>query len=127
MKEEIKEVLKDRHPSKCRDPIKCRDDFEFSVQASASHYCLPRDNKGPYTEVEVGFPSEVELLLMPYIERVYDGKRDDYYPNEEIATKTVYPFVPAEVILEVIDKHGGMVGGEIPSLSVEEDKKEYGL
>ena len=29
-----------------------------SIQASEYHYCKPRNNEGPYSEWEVGFPSE---------------------------------------------------------------------
>ena len=29
-----------------------------SIQASEYHYCTPRNNEGPYSEWEVGFPSE---------------------------------------------------------------------
>ena len=34
------------------------DGVSLSVQASEHSYSSPRDNKGPYTKVEVGFPSE---------------------------------------------------------------------
>jgi hypothetical protein len=44
--EEMKPILK---------PIKCRDGSTLSVQASRYHYSKPRDDKGPYTHVEVGF------------------------------------------------------------------------
>lgn len=76
--------------------ITCKDGFQMSVQASATHYCEPRDNFGPYTEVEVGFPSEVEDILMAYAE------------NNEAYTDTVYPYTPIEIVLAVINKHGGV-------------------
>ena len=40
--------------------IVCKDGTTLSVQASEFHYCTPRDNKGPYTHVEIGFPSTIE-------------------------------------------------------------------
>ena len=37
--------------------IRCAYGLEFSAQASEHQYCSPRQNLGPYTAVEVGFPS----------------------------------------------------------------------
>ena len=85
-------------------PVVCEDGFQMSVQASEGHYCNPRNDVGPYNEVEVGFPSQVESLLLPYIE----------VPEWKEPTKQVYPRVPVEVIRQVIDKHGGMTAGELP-------------
>jgi hypothetical protein len=82
-----------RFPAK---PIVCADGFTMSVQASASHYCSPRDNDGPYNTVEVGYPSEREESLMPYAS------------NEDTPTDTVYSMVPIEVIKYLIYKHGGL-------------------
>lgn len=33
--------------------IQCRDGVEFSIQASNMTYCVPRNNTGPWTHVEV--------------------------------------------------------------------------
>ncbi len=76
--------------------IECVDGFIMSVQASETHYCAPRDNDGPYTEFEVGFPSEREEQLMPYAE------------DPERPLDTVYGYVPLEVIEALIEKHGGV-------------------
>ena len=57
-----------------------------------------------YSSVEVGFPSKKEDLILDWAE-----DRDD-------PTGTVYGYVPASIIIDVIDKHGGMVGGELPGL-----------
>lgn len=73
------------------------------MQASEFHYATPRDNKGPYTAVEVGFPSQEEPDLMNYAE---DASKP---------TKTVYGYVPFKLVLAVIEKHGGMVSGELPA------------
>tara|TARA_R110000824_G_scaffold111463_5_gene259923 strand:+ start:1152 stop:1376 length:225 start_codon:yes stop_codon:yes gene_type:complete len=56
-----------------------------------------------YVEVEVGFPSHKEELLMPWAE------------NRSEPTDTVYGYVPVSVVTNVIAKHGGMVSGEVPS------------
>lgn len=67
-------------------------------------YCEPRVNleNGEYAACEVGYPSQKEELLMPYIED----------PTEP--TKAVYPYVPVEVIEQVIEKHGGWFDARIP-------------
>jgi len=77
--------------------IRCRDGFIMSVQVSKCHYCTPRNNIGPWTHVEVGFPSQKEDLLMEYAE-------DPDHPTE-----TVYGYVPVEIVMAVIEKHGGAV------------------
>ena len=80
--------------------VQCNDGFLISIQASAGHYCHPRMTfEGPYTEVELGYPSCSEELLIPYMEE-YDGCKPE---------DTVYPYVPIEVVDKVIKKHGGIV------------------
>ena len=97
-----------------RKVVVCKDKFSMSVQASELHYCTPKENGNTmtYTSVEVGFPTEKEELLM------------DYADDRDEPTGTVYPYVPAQLILDVIDKHGGMLSGEIPSLDLTEHKEE---
>ena len=97
-----------------REVIICKDKFSMSVQASELHHCTPKENGNTmtYTSVEVGFPNEKEELLMDYAEDI------------DKPTGTVYPYVPAQLILDVIDKHGGMLSGEIPSLDLTEYKEE---
>ena len=81
----------------------CADGFSMSVQASAFNYCEPReDNAEAYTEVEVGFPNRYESLLASYAE------------DASSPTNTVYPFVPASVIVDVCVKHGGIESGQLP-------------
>lgn len=84
---------------KTRPRIVCKDGFSMSVQAGEAIYCMPRVNlrSGGYVEVEIGFPSEKEDLICQYAE------------NSADYTKTVYPYVPVEVVEKVIEKHGGMV------------------
>ena len=92
--------------SKRFEMIKCADGFTMSVQAHRGAYCSPRSGVGPFTAVEVGFPNEPEELLMEFAE------------SPSNPTDTVYGWVPAKVILEVVTKHGGMIGGELPSLKL---------
>ena len=75
-------------PDWCTPLVKCKDGFEMSVQESDIHY-------SGYGSVEVGFPSAKEVLLMPYAEQ------------PEKPMKTVYGWVPVEVIDKVLKKHGG--------------------
>lgn len=53
---------------------------------------------GEYEAVEVGGLNKEEELLMPYAE---DAKKP---------IKTVYGYVPVEVVDAVIQKHGGLYG-----------------
>lgn len=88
---------------KLNEAVVCADGFEMSVQANKGAYCSPRiDGAERYTEVEVGYPSEREDLLMPYVE------------DESKPLQTVYAWVPAATVSLVIAKHGGMVSGELP-------------
>ena len=84
------------------EAVLCADGFEMSVQANVTAYCSPRENSGKYELVEVGFPSAVEPMLMPWAE-----DKDD-------PTGTVYGYVPVDVVTNVIVKHGGLVSGEVP-------------
>ena len=85
------------------EKIICADGFEMSVQASETHYCTPRKTHAErYEAVEVGYPTPVEGLLMPYCE-------DPDKPCE-----TVYGYVPVSVVNLVIAKHGGIVRGQAP-------------
>jgi len=84
--------------------VVCADGFTMSVQAHDGAYCSPRiSNAQRYDEVEIGFPSSAEPLLMEWCE----DKTDPTY--------TVYGYVPAQVVINVIAKHGGMVEGELPA------------
>ena len=76
--------------------ITCADGFSLSVQATHGAYCSPRTNIGPWHEVEVGFPSEAPELILSYAE------------DHDQLTKTVYGYVPIELVDQLIELHGGM-------------------
>jgi hypothetical protein len=91
-----------------RPRINCVDGFSISVQAGREWYSLPptfdEREEQFYTHVELGFPSDIEPLIMEYKEGYFD---EEDYPNHP--TKSVYFCVPVELVCEMIDKHGGMV------------------
>lgn len=75
----------------------CNDGFSMSVQASRYHYCCPRENDAfPYTTFEIGFPSK----------RIPEA--NEYAEEPKRHTKTVFGYVPLEVVLKIIKKHGGL-------------------
>ena len=79
----------------------CNDDFEFSCQASSSHYSEPRGLADEYTQVEIGFPSLNDRLIEKY--------REDYGWEEDCGlTNPVYPYVPVKVVDELIKFHCGI-------------------
>ena len=80
-----------------RPQIVCKDGFSLSVQVGRGNYCSPRENEGPWSKVEVGFPSEKSDTIMEYVE------------DPENPTDTVYAYVPIELVEQLIDLHGGMV------------------
>lgn len=91
--------------------VKCGHGLTLSVQAGSRLYSTPQDDTGPYTAVEVGFPSEPVPELIPYAEIPEDGY-----------TNTVYPYVPYELVRKVIYVRGGMIDGELPPPSEEAAK-----
>ena len=80
-----------------RERLFCKDGFSISVQAGKEFYCAPHEDRadGVFETVELGLPSSVEEDILPYAE------------SKKAPTKSVYPFVPVEVVEAVIRKHGG--------------------
>ena len=88
---------------KLNEKVVCADGFTMSVQAHAGAYCIPKMTGAPvYREVEVGFPSIEEPMLMKWAEEAHRP------------TDTVYGYVPVQVVTNVIAKHGGIVSGQVP-------------
>ena len=76
--------------------VECIDGFTVSVQASHTHYCTPRNSEGPWTEVELGFPSK----KVPSLRQYRDGPPPD--------TDTVFAYVPIEKVAALLVRHGGL-------------------
>ena len=72
--------------------IHCNDGFSMSVQASAHHRCKPRTNWGPYTEMEVAFPSTKEPLLLEFCD---DSLKQNglFHHNPYEAKKTLDTYI----------------------------------
>ena len=73
-------------------PVICVDGTTLSVQASEFHYSSPRENVGPYTEVEVWRVSNTTG-----IEQFFDYSEED--PSA---------YVPIEQVVAFIDSHSGI-------------------
>lgn len=87
--------------------LTCADGFRMSVIAHACAYCLPRpgwhegvpdDYAGPFTHLEVGYPSQRPEPWRRWTKWVEDKS----YP-----TGTVYARVPVQAIRDLIGLHGG--------------------
>jgi hypothetical protein len=82
--------------------IHCADGFSISVQAGEGIYSSPRKNYGPWTNVELGFPSApLSADFAPY----FDG------PSgwATVDCNNVWGHVPIEMVVDLINSHGGEV------------------
>ena len=79
-------------------PVRCVDGFRVSIQASVFHYCAPRTTTiySRYSSYELGYPSSADDLIAEYAE------------TPDRPTESVYAWVPAEVVAQLIEKHGGI-------------------
>ena len=79
-------------------------DGEISIQASEFHYCCPKDDEGPYTQVEVavfdknGFRVREDKLLEWADDPTYD--------------KPIYAYVPVYRVTDLL-KDDGYTGENI--------------
>ena len=107
--------------------IVCADGESLSVQAGSYLYSTPKDNEGPYTEVEVGFPSvNPPYTWAPYFEGNFPKPHGLLYrmiskllsvipgvsmpdPEEDDPTGSVYCYIPVTLVREFIEAHGGEV------------------
>ena len=107
LNEALNEGRKERYVSvgvkwsviKAGPAIVCEDGYTVSVQASEHTYCTPRINNPDcsiYEAFELGFPSDADELINEYAE------------DPEKYTGTVYPYVPREVVEQLLEKHGGI-------------------
>ena len=74
----------------------CPDGWSVSIIARRGAYCDPRDDRGPWTHVELGFPTAHEPDLEVYKEPPPEARHED----------SVFPYVPVEVVEAILVKHG---------------------
>ena len=92
--------------------IVCADGFSMSVQAREFSYCTPRQNEGPHTHMEGGFPSSTPLD--PELRQAAEDLHGLMDESECDFTETVYPYVAREVFEREFELHGGIVEGSLP-------------
>ena len=73
------------------------DGVSLSVQAGRHSYSSPRDDTGPYTKVEVGFPSETPPEAWK-----------EYAEEWDKPMNTVYSYIPLTMVMLYIGAHGGI-------------------
>lgn len=76
--------------------IVCKDGTTLSVQTGDGLYCEPRNNVGPYTQVEVGFPS------------VTPPDSWTEYSETEDNTSNIFGYIPVSLVEDYIASHGGI-------------------
>ena len=87
------------------DRVVCADGASVSIQAGSGIYSTPRDNEGPYTHVEAGFPS----VEPPASWREY---AEDFRVDDRLTLcDTVYAYMPYDCVDEFINVHGGLMEG----------------
>lgn len=76
--------------------LRAADGFGVSCQASSCHYCMPREDLGPYYRVECGYPTELPPEWAEWAES----------PG---TTDTVFGYIPVNVVAQTIADHGGLL------------------
>ena len=79
--------------------ITCTDGVTLSVQTGKTLYCSPREDTGPWFQVEVGFPS---IAPPETWAEYFDG---DWASDDR--TSSVYGYIPIDLVIEFINDHGG--------------------
>lgn len=93
------ELYPGRNSLKPNPMIECKNGYQVSIQCQEHSYCEPRKNYldvTVYSSFELGFPNMSDELL------------DKYAEDPTNLTETVYPYVPREVVEQLIEKHGGI-------------------
>lgn len=85
-------------------PIHCANGGALSIQASAHHYSTPREDVGPYSHVEIGYPERLQGVV-DLINEYHEGAplKSDDDPNVQ-----VFAFVPIEKVVMLIILNGGL-------------------
>jgi hypothetical protein len=95
--ESVGESYNDKSVSNIFPEMVCVDGFKMSVQGHWGAYSAPRDDfADKYSRVEI----------MCAVEPLFDAIR----PGEPVDGEVIYPYIPIDVVLAVIEKHGGLAG-----------------
>lgn len=127
----LSEIVANGNRGRGSNWIICVDGFKLSVIAGLHVYCTPRpggfehddvpdDYPGPYTHVEVGFPSERPEPWachhradgQEWCDRTEEPLTEPhgwecYAEDGEKPTETVYAYVPVLFVEQLIKLHGG--------------------
>jgi hypothetical protein len=98
--------------------VVCQDGASVSLQASHYHYCHPREDDGPYTAIEAGFPS---VNPPKSWESFAEGggtldENGQWQDTEPRWTETVYAYLPVTHVMEFLTEHGGVAHGQTPPM-----------
>lgn len=77
----------------------------LSIQASSSHYCLPRKSHGPYSHYEVGNPKGLFPIDLKELSPYEDGEGSG-----------IYAYVPSKILEKIMHRHDGILEGRMPGL-----------
>lgn len=76
--------------------IVCREGLSFSMQAADGLFSTPSNNQGPWSAVEIGYPSRSVAAFLPFAD------------DASSPTRTFYREVPLAIVAAVIRNHGGL-------------------
>jgi hypothetical protein len=102
-----------------RPRVVCQDGFSISIQANEYLYCRPRYNVGPYSKVELGYPSKRDSLIIEYA---------DVYLDDSKLKSWVFYDAPDQ-LTNIIDKILAFIASKIQKYEYHmcETKKDYEL
>ena len=112
-----------------RPRVTCRDGLNISIQAGRGYSCLPEDDYGPYTHVELGYPVYPDRLMLKLMKKVGIPVREPlifaYAVDKHCLERTIYKRVPVEVVDKLLETHGGVKGfcGKCSSCSISQRRK----
>lgn len=89
-----KEIMKGYFHKDLAPALKCKDGTTVSIQASKDHYSEPREDFGPYTEVEVWNVKDAGP----------NGVIEFDYSDDEPSA-----YVSIGQVVQFLDNHGGIV------------------
>lgn len=91
------------------EQIECEDGYKLSVQASGGHYCTDANNsRAFYWKVDPSVPP----LPFSTVEVLASNLPDSW---DEYDSSGVYAFVPARMVRDLIDSHGGEKRPPVPT------------